>query len=80
MLYNLIRKWRGKETLMMTDDLSKVNDKRKKLLMSQRKGIKGQQVTYTVKPAEVDDVKYEKPPADMYLSGQPRYHPRVPKK
>lgn len=82
MLYNLIQKRRGKETVVMTDELPKVRDRMKQLRGSQRKGVGRNQdrVEYRVEPATDDDEKYKKPPHDMYLGGQPRKHPRVPKK
>ncbi len=60
MLYNLIQKRRGKETVMMTDSLTKVNARRKMLLASQRKGIKGEKAIYTIIPTDETD-KYKKP-------------------
>ncbi len=80
MLYKLIKKHRGKETVVMTDELKLVNDKQKQLLASQRNGVKGQRVEYSVVEAPPDTEKYEKLPADTYKSGQRRVHPRVPKK
>lgn len=81
MLFHLVRLFRGKETVMMTDTLPRVNARKKQLSSSQRKGVRGQATTYTVRPAAKDAEKYRKPSADMYLSGQPRvWPPRVPKK
>lgn len=78
MLYNLIKKWRGKETVVMTDELPKVNDHKKKISSSQRKGIKGQRVEYIILPAEKDQEKFKQPPHNIHLSGQPRRSgPRV---
>lgn len=51
MLYNLIQKRKGKETVVMTDELPKVNDRLDTLRKSLRKGIKGQKVTFLVRPA-----------------------------
>lgn len=51
MLYDLIQKKRGKETIIMTDELSKVNDRVKTLRRSQRKGIKGQRIEYSISPS-----------------------------
>jgi len=50
MLYDLIQKRRGKEKIVMTGDLSKVNDKMRQLRKSQAKGIgkKNDRVEYWV--------------------------------
>ena len=79
MLHNLIKKYRGKETIVMTDEYKKVNDKKKQLLDSQRKGIKGQRVEYLIKETTETE---KKPwiPVDFYTGGATRKHPRVPKK
>ena len=50
-LYDLIQTRRGKESVMMTDTLPKVNDRMKTLRSSQRKGIKGEKVVYTIRPS-----------------------------
>jgi len=52
MLYHLIKKWRGKEQVMMTDELPKVNDRMKTLKAGYRKGIKGMKVEFILRPAE----------------------------
>lgn len=62
MLFDLIQKRRGKETVYMTGDLTKVRDRMKTLRSSQRKGIKGDRVTYEIRPSE-EKGKYLKPPA-----------------
>ncbi len=80
MLHNLIKKWKGDETIVMTDELPKINAKRKMLLASQRKGIKGQRVEYIIRAALPESEKYEKPSHDFYTGGATRRHPRVPKK
>lgn len=73
MLYNLIKKHRGRETVVMTDERSKVNNYKKKMEASQRKGVKGQRVEYSVVPAGDGVVeKYKMPPHNLNLSGQPR--------
>lgn len=72
MLYDLVKKWRGKTILVMTDQLPKVNNKRKQLLASQRKGVKDQTVEYVIQRADPASEKYVRPPVDMHLSGQPR--------
>lgn len=80
MLFNLVKKYRGKEEVVMTGEFKPVNDKKFQLLQSQRKGVKGQRVQYTVVEAAVDDEKEPFVPHDMYLGGANRVHPRVPKK
>lgn len=61
MLYDLVQKRRGRETVVMTDELSKVNDRMKTLRKSQRKGIKGNRVEYSVRPSEALGKYKEKP-------------------
>jgi hypothetical protein len=51
MLYDLIQKKKGKESLMMTDTLPNVNARMRELRNSQRKGIKNHKVTYSVHPS-----------------------------
>jgi hypothetical protein len=46
-LFDLIQTQRGKESLMMTDTLPKVNDRMKTL----RSSHKGDKVVYTVRPS-----------------------------
>lgn len=70
MLYNLIKKWRDKETVVMTDQLKKVNARKKQLLQSQRAGIKKQKVEYLVVPADKGEQKYKEKPHNLNLSGQ----------
>ena len=71
MLYNLIKRWRGKEAVVMTDQLPKVNDYKKKISSSQRKGVKGQRVEYFIVPAEEgDNEKYKMPSHNIDLSGR----------
>lgn len=79
MLYNVIKKFRGKEEVVFTDQLAKAQNYKKRLSASQRKGVKNQRVEYTVVPAdEGDNEKYKKAPHKIHLSGQPRRSgPRV---
>lgn len=77
MLYNLIQKRRGKETVVMTDQLSKVKDRKKTLSASQRKGIKGDKVEYFIQPT-TEIAKFQKKPHDPHLSGD-RQSPRLTK-
>lgn len=68
MLHDLIKKWRGKELVVMTGDLSKVNDRKKTLLAGQRSGIKGQRVEYVVRPS-TDTEKFQTGPNTQKFSG-----------
>lgn len=79
MLYQLVKKYRGKETVVMTDEYKLVNDKKVQLLQSQRKGIRGQRVEYMIREAPPEAEKDPFVPHDMYLGGANRVHPRVPK-
>jgi transposase-like protein len=78
-LYHLIKKHRGKEEVVMTDQFKLVNDRKRQLLSSQRKGVKGQRVEYIVLEAKEGEEKKPWVPHDIYLSGRHRKHPRVPK-
>lgn len=76
MLYNLIQSRKGKQTIVMTDNLTKVNNRLKTLRNSQRKGIKGEKVIYTIAPTD-NNVKFRQKPHDgSYLSGDHQ----IPKK
>lgn len=69
MLYDLIRTFRGKETIVMTDQLSKVNDRMKTLRSSQNNGIRGQKVAYSVRES-VEREKYKLKPNRWDASGK----------
>lgn len=72
-LYHLIKRFRGKETIAMTDQLRKVNNYKKRMEDSQRKGVKGQRVEYKIVKAEEDEnEKFKMKPHNLNLSGQPR--------
>jgi len=60
MLYNLIKTYRGKDEIVMTDSLPKINNRLKTLRQSQKNGVKNQKVTYTVSPASEDEDKFKK--------------------
>lgn len=77
MLHDLIRKFKGKETVMMTDELPRVKKHKKKLCDSQRHGIVGVRVEYEIRPTNSNE-KYKKTPSKMDLSGD-RQIPRVPR-
>lgn len=68
MLYDLIRVWRGKESVMMTDSLPKVRAYMKQLKRSQRRGINNNPVSYFYLPSD-ETKKYKKPLNKMDLSG-----------
>lgn len=78
MLHDLVQVRRGKETVMMTDELPKVNDRMKTLRACQRKGIKGQRVRYFIRES-VEDTKFKKAPHDITLTPSGKI-PRVPKR
>jgi hypothetical protein len=76
-LYDLIQKRRGKETIMMTDTLPKVNDRMKQLRSSQRKGIKGDKVVYSVRPSEEQTEKFRrKAYSEAWRAGDYALNPR----
>lgn len=79
MLYNLIQKRRGKDTVVMTDTLPNCNDRMKTLRKSHRKGVNGEKVEYRLEPSETVE-KYKKKPHNLNLSGQPRRAgpPKIP--
>jgi hypothetical protein len=65
MLYDLIQKRRGKESVVMTDVYTKVNSRMATLRKSQRKGVRGERVEYAVRPTTTNE-KYKKPPTQSY--------------
>ena len=69
MLHNLIQTRRGKETIMMTDELPKVRQRMKTLKQSQRKGIKGDKVTYKIVPTDETDKFRRKPYSEAWRAG-----------
>jgi hypothetical protein len=78
--YHLIQRRRGKDTVVMTDELPKVNARRRTLTASHRKGVNGDPVTYRVEAAGDAD-KFKQKPHDICLhSGGSGRHPRVPRK
>ena len=79
MLYDLIQTRKGKKTTVMTDSLKKVNDRKKTLKSSQRKGIKGDKVTYDIKESVIME-KFIQRPHGYNISGGKSKTPRVPKK
>lgn len=78
MLYNLIEIRRGKQTLVMTDTLPKINRRKKQLTVSHKggMGMRGKsRVEYRVERSDAE--KFYKPPHDIVLEGTSRV-PRVP--
>ena len=64
--FNLIQIRKGKETVYMTDELTKVRDRMKTLRQSQRTdafgaGLKGQKVEYIIRETE-ETIKFKKKP------------------
>lgn len=62
MLWNLIQTDKGKDIIMMTDSLSKINNRKKALSQSGKKG--GRRVTYRVEKADENQEKFYKKPHD----------------
>ena len=61
MLYDVICTRRGKEEIVFTGELAKANREKRRRTDSQRGGIRGDRVTYTIRPS-VETAKYKKPP------------------
>ncbi len=53
-MYDLVKTYRGKTEVVMTDTQAKVKAKKRSLETSQRKGIKGYKVSYAIKESEAD--------------------------
>lgn len=66
MLYNLIQTRRGREKVFMTDTLPKINARMKALHSSQRKGVAGDKVTYSVKPTTETEKYRQKPQSPVW--------------
>ena len=79
-LYDLVQTRRGKETVVMTDGLSRVNARMRQLRNSQRKGIGGDTVSYRSREAATESEKFRQKPHDYNPSGGQSGHPRVPRK
>lgn len=64
MLYNLVRIFKGKEMLMMTDTLPKVNGQLRKFKISQKGKINGgNRVAYKITESNVTE-HYKRAPVD----------------
>jgi hypothetical protein len=67
MLYELVRKLKGKELVMMVDTKAKVEAQRRKFTTSQRRGIKGNRVEYAVRESEQKET-FKRPPRSNWNS------------
>jgi len=65
MLYDLITRRSGKETVEMTDTFANVQQRLKTLRKSLRKGIKGRRVEFSVQPVDTSE-KFRKKPIKWY--------------
>lgn len=68
MLYDLIQKLKGKETLMMTDTLPKVKARQRSFVTSQKGKIRGNRVEYVIRDS-FDEARYFKKPNRIAISG-----------
>ena len=78
MLYDLVRTFRGKEEVFMTDSLAKCKSRKTALLKSQRKGIKGSRVAYEIVLSK-ETSKFDRGRSTMDLSGSSYRTPRLTK-
>lgn len=62
MLYDLVKKYRGRETILMTDNQAKVKRKQAQFRADAPRDNKGNKITYTVRPSEEPTVKFKKKP------------------
>ena len=74
MLYDLVQKHRGKETVMMTDTIAKVEAQKKKYKTSQGKKLNGSWVEYFIRPSESDDSYKRRPNRRATSGGDYRLH------
>jgi hypothetical protein len=70
MLYDLVKVSRGRETVVMTDALPRVNDRLRTLRASHRG--RGQRVELVVRPSQGDS-KFKQRPSRMNLSGDGKW-------
>lgn len=61
MMYDLVQTRRGKETVVMTGTLPKINDRMRQLRSCQRKGIRGDKTTYAVRKSAATEKFRAKP-------------------
>ena len=78
MLYNLVQKYAGKETVVMIDTMPKCKARRIALKNSQRKGLKRGKVEYIIALSESNE-KYKRPPHNPRLGGGDATVPRLKK-
>lgn len=79
MLYDLVQRRRGKDNVVMTGALARVRERMAQLRGSQRGGVNGDPVTYSVRKAAPDSEKFKQKPHNINLSGGSSKHPRVPR-
>ncbi len=73
MLYHLIQIQKGKSTIVMTDSLPKVNDRKKTLSAS----LRGKSIRFKIESADEDAKKFKKKPHDgSYVGGDYASYPR----
>jgi hypothetical protein len=75
MLYQLLETKRGKTFVVMTDELPKVNNRKKTLQSGHRKGIKGERVVYKIVAAPDENVKFQKKPHNYNIGGSDQITP-----
>lgn len=68
MLYDLIRKYKGKDTVMMTDTYAQVKNRKHLLEQSSRNGIRGNRISLSIKKSEAKE-KYKRKPVDETWRG-----------
>jgi hypothetical protein len=73
--FDLIQIRRGKEEVVMTEALSKVNSRAATLRKSHRRGMNGDKVEFVIRPSESKD-KFKKKPHNYNPSGDTQI-PRV---
>jgi hypothetical protein len=76
-LYDLVRKVKNHETILMTDTLKKVTHHKRLVDKTHPKQIKGNRATYSIRLASTGSQKYKKPPNTMDLSGDGQGGPRL---
>lgn len=80
MLFDLIKKWRGKEEVVMTDTRQKCNDRRKTLIKGNRGGIKGQQTEYVLRPTSSNEKSSKGPNTQKFSGGDSQRGPKLVKR
>lgn len=78
MLFNLIKVWKGKRTVVMTGDRSKVRN-RQAALKRDAHTIKKSRAEYVIEPAGDATVKFQKKPHNPRTGGGDAQVPRLTK-